>query len=162
MFLVWVCWCKFRAGAWLLQGHPVICVTSEKQMSLDFFSHGDTAGFCDESTVSVPPGCTNAKVLVLTRKQGQNPAVPQLFVLSKLARCVTVSRYVYNLSLKRAYNNKNTLSSFLRQCVLEFIPLENLDQETKSVKRKTKIKQRCLTVRMSAPHAVVFLNGRVE
>lgn len=40
--------------------------------------------------------------------------------------------------------------------MLGFIPLENLDQETKSVKRKTKIKQRCFTVRTSAPHAVVF------
>lgn len=44
-FLVWVCLCKFRAGAWLLQGHPVIWVTSEKQMSLDFFSRGDTGVF---------------------------------------------------------------------------------------------------------------------
>lgn len=44
-FLVGVCLCKFRAGAWLLQGRPVICVASKKQMSLDFFSYDDTGVF---------------------------------------------------------------------------------------------------------------------
>lgn len=131
-------------------------------MSLDSFSYDYTGVFSGESSALVPPGCTTVKVLVLTRKQGHSPAVPRLDVLSKLAGCVTVPRYDYNLSLALAFNNKNTLSSLFlffflkRQRVLGFIPLENLDQETKSVKRKTKIKQCSLTVRLSALHVVMF------
>lgn len=56
----------------------------------------------------------------------------------------------------RIQQQKHTSSFFKRQRVLGFIPLENLDQETKSVKRKTNIKQHCITVHLSARHAIVF------